>query len=249
MSKLVTLLLASTVVILVIAALAYATNFTLNPTGPNFQNSATIVQELKQLQRLETAAFTMEKIIETSSNYSALRQLLFGDRLLLIAHGQVIAGVDLAELDEQDIKVQGEQIVVTLPPTQILVTSLDNQNTRVYDRRRGLLSKGSITLETQARQQAEAVITQAACEALILNKAAEQAQVQVTVLLKALGFSKVEVVASAGECEWEARAGSFLECLTKKLQNISLRVFNGSRVVLTVGRDRGWPNKLHPFLL
>jgi hypothetical protein len=49
------------------------------------------------LVRLELIQYTAEKIIAVEVNQGVLG-LLFGDRLLLVAHGYVTAGVDLSDL-------------------------------------------------------------------------------------------------------------------------------------------------------
>src|SRR5688500_1829809 len=59
----------------------------------------TVVQHIQQLQRLETVVYRMEKIVSGSQDNPYLPRLLAGDRLLLIVHGEVTAGVDLGRLD------------------------------------------------------------------------------------------------------------------------------------------------------
>lgn len=159
-----------------------------------------VVKEMKELGRLETAQFTIEKIIDAKTAGGRLQQFLFGDQVLLIAHGQVIAGFDLAELKESDVKVDGTHLVLQLPAPMILVTAIDNQKTRVYDRRQGLLSKGDADLESEARQEAEIEIRKAACEAGILEQATENAQKQLSVMFSHFQFDSVTINAPAGEC-------------------------------------------------
>ncbi|HEX7018292.1 MAG TPA: DUF4230 domain-containing protein [Patescibacteria group bacterium] len=163
-------------------------------------DQAAVITEMRNLNRLETSIFTIEKIIEAGTQGNAFGELLFGDRLLLIAHGNVIAGVDLSQLAEDDITVAGNKVTVSLPDTEIFVSDLDETQTRVYDRRQGLLTKGEKDLEGEARQIAESEIRQAACEAGILQKAAENARTQLTAFLQALDFEEVTVDVEAGSC-------------------------------------------------
>jgi len=45
--------------------------------------------------------------------------------LILVAHGQVIAGVDLGKMDEDDVIVAEEGMaIVRLPPAEVLVVTL-----------------------------------------------------------------------------------------------------------------------------
>ncbi|MDO8610322.1 MAG: hypothetical protein Q7R95_07265, partial [bacterium] len=60
-----------------------------NPSGTNINTSRTaVIKEMRNLQRIETASFTIEKIIDGGTSGNAFQQLLFGDKILLIAHGQ-----------------------------------------------------------------------------------------------------------------------------------------------------------------
>lgn len=159
-----------------------------------------VIKEIQSLQRLETAQFTLEKVIDAQTSGSQWQQFLFGDRILLIAHARVIAGVDLAKLTASDVVVENKKITVNLPPSELFVTDLDESKTQVYDRQKGLLSKGRDQLETQARQAAEVTMTQAACEGGILTTAADNAKQQLTQLLTAFGFEEVVINAKPGSC-------------------------------------------------
>lgn len=163
---------------------------------------AAVVTEMRSLSRLETQQFTIEQVIEAEKDGNMFQDILFGDRILLIANGNVIAGIDFSTLEDEDVRVSGDDAVrVTLPESEIFIVALDNEQTRVYDREQGLLSRGSAQLETEARQAAEASLLQAACDQDILDKAANDARVQVEALLGLLEFEDVTVVAPAGTCE------------------------------------------------
>ena len=161
---------------------------------------AAVIKEMRSLQRLETASFTVEKIIDGGTQGNVFQQFLFGDKILLIAHGQVIAGFDLSQISEKDIEIEGENIRMTLPKPQILVTTLDNTQTKVYDRTRGILSPGDKDLESKAREAAEKSIKDAACEGGILKQASDNARKQLTAFLSALGFTQISIDIPEGSC-------------------------------------------------
>lgn len=171
-----------------------------NPTITFNMSSKTVIKELRALNRLETASFTIEKVIDAGTSGNRFQELLYGDRILLIAHGEVIAGFDLANLKDNDIDIRGTQATLTLPPPQILVTSLDNNETRVYDRKQGLLTKGDKNLESQARLAATNAISDAACNGKILDQASNNARKQLAALLKTLGFVTVIINIPQGNC-------------------------------------------------
>src|ERR1700738_1040135 len=61
-------------------------------------NQPTVVRQIQQLQRLETVDYTMDKIISGERDNPYLPKFLVGDRLLLVVHGEVVAGVDLGKV-------------------------------------------------------------------------------------------------------------------------------------------------------
>lgn len=161
---------------------------------------AAVIKEMRSLQRLETASFTIEKIIDGGTSGGLFQQLLFGDKILLIAHGQVIAGFDLSQISEKDIEVSGDSVSITLPKPQILVTTLDNTQTKVYDRTRGLLNPGDKDLESKAREAAQNSIRDAACQGDILKQASDNARKQITAFLSALGFVQISIDIPEASC-------------------------------------------------
>ncbi|MDQ3008032.1 MAG: DUF4230 domain-containing protein [bacterium] len=161
-----------------------------------------VVTQIQALNRYETSSFTIEKIIDAGTvPNNALGEFLYGDRILLIAHGEVISGFDLSKLQNEDVQLRNKNITVTLPPPQILVARLDSEKTRVYDRQQGLLSRGDKDLETNARMAAEQSIKEAACESEILTLASNNARTQLTAILKAVGFETVVITIPEGKCE------------------------------------------------
>lgn len=164
-------------------------------------SSQTVIKQIESLNRLETASYTIEKIIDVKTTGGPLADFLYGDRILLIAHGQVIAGFDMSKLDKDQIEITEKTVKVTLPAPEILVNSIDNNQTRVYDRNQGLLTKGDTNLESEARKQAQAVIRDAACKGGILNEAEKNGRNQITALLRSLGFETVILEVPPGSCE------------------------------------------------
>ncbi len=162
---------------------------------------ASIIKEMRQLGRLETASFTIEKIIEAGKDDgSPWRNLLFGDKLLLIANGEVIAGYDLSTLADGDVEKMSKTLRIKLPAPQILSVRLDNEKTRVYDRNQGILSRGDKDLETEARLAAEQSIREAACAAGILGQAQENAVKQLKALFGSLGYTDIIIQSPSGSC-------------------------------------------------
>jgi hypothetical protein len=162
----------------------------LHPTPTIIPDPVTIIHEVQSLARLETIQYTVEKVI-TAEVGQEISAFLFGDRLLFVAHGSVIAGVDLAKMSSNDLELKNNSLYVRLPDPEVFVATLNNEKSFVYDRKTGLLAHGNADLETKARQAAEAEILKAALNDGILKLARQNAESYLTRLFNALGYKDV----------------------------------------------------------
>jgi len=163
----------------------------LNPTPTIIPDPITIIREVQSLARLETIQYSVEKVITAELNQGVLEPF-FGDRLLFVAHGYVIAGVDLSKLEAADLRMEDQILVVSLPEAEVFVATLNNENSYVYDRTTGLLRKSDRDLETEARLVAQQEILRGAIEDGILTQARINAEVYLERLLNSLGFDYVQ---------------------------------------------------------
>jgi hypothetical protein len=147
-----------------------------------------VVQEIQTLSQLVTVQYVIEKVVvEEDIKW-------FGEnRVLLVAHGVVKAGVDFQRLQPADVEVDGRSVRIALPPPQFLDAYLDESKTQIIERSTGLLRLFDKDLETVARQHAVMDIRRAAREEGILQEADERAQSQIRALLLRLGFEEVEI--------------------------------------------------------
>lgn len=153
----------------------------------------TVIRQIRALQRLETISYTMDKIITGERENPVLPRFLAGDRLLLVVHGEVIAGVDLSRLQPTDVTVNGQSVSIHMPRADILTTRIDNSKTRVYSRDTGLFTTPDPNLESEAREEAERQLRLAALQDGILNTADKNTRQTLTAMLNGLGFTKVEI--------------------------------------------------------
>jgi hypothetical protein len=162
----------------------------MNPTPTVIPDPVTIIREVQSLARLETIQYSVEKVITAEINQGVLGPL-FGDRLLFVVHGYVIAGVDLSQLGTDQLALEDGVLYVTMPQAEVFVATLDNENSYVYDRDTGILRKSDQDLETAARQIAEQEIETAAFEDGILEQAQQNAEVYLERLFNTLGYNQV----------------------------------------------------------
>ena len=159
----------------------------LNPTPTIIPDPVTYINEIRALARLETIQYSIEKVI-TGETGGGTFQTLFGDKILFVGHGTVIAGIDMEKLQPEDMRYENGVLTVKLPPTEILVATLDNDKSYVYDRQTGVLTKPDPNLETLVRQRAEEEILKAAIEDGILEQAQINAEAYLFKFFSALGF-------------------------------------------------------------
>jgi hypothetical protein len=152
----------------------------------------TVVDRIQRLQRLETVVYTMDKLVAGARENPIFPDFLAGDRLLMLVHGEVVAGIDFLGLKPGDVRVDGRQVRLHLPATQVFSVRLDSAKTRVYSRQTGLLVPTDPNLETQVRQEAERQLQAAALADGILRTAQQNATSTITSLLQGLGFEKIE---------------------------------------------------------
>lgn len=163
----------------------------LHPTATILPDPVTIIREVRSLARLETIQYSVEKVITAETRQGPFG-FLFGDRLLLVAHGTVIAGVDLGKIGPDDVWLDDQgRVFMKLPEVEVFVATLDNETTYVYDRDTGLLTGGTINLEAEARKAAEEEIRSAALEDGILEQARVNAENFLFRFLRSLDFEDV----------------------------------------------------------
>ena len=165
----------------------------MNPTPTVIADPITIIHDVHALARLETIQYTIEKVITAETGQGTLG-FLFGDRLLFVAHGIVIAGIDMEKIGPENLQLEGEILYVTLPSAEIFIATLDNEKSYVYDRETGALTQGDQNLETTARQVAEEEINKAAVEDGILDLAQQNAENYLEKFFNALGYDNVVFV-------------------------------------------------------
>jgi hypothetical protein len=165
--------------------------------SPNFDESVpVVVEKIQSLNRLESVVYSLDTVVEGSVSTPMLPDALAGDKILLVVHGQSIAGIDLSKLKPEDVHIDGansRSIHVNLPPSELFVTTLDNTRTRVYARSTGLLVPADQNLESETRAKAQQQLQAAAMADGILDVARKNARASIALLLTSLGFDHVEV--------------------------------------------------------
>jgi hypothetical protein len=153
-----------------------------------------VITHVNSLGQLATTEFTMQTVVDLENEPINLWEQVFGtDQLMLVAEGEVVAGIDLDKVEEEDIVVGGTTVNITLPSPEILYSRIDNERTYVYERNTGLLRPIDKTLEARARLLAEQTMIDWAIQRDIYSKAAESARMRIENLLRSLGFTEIVI--------------------------------------------------------
>lgn len=153
------------------------------------------LRELAQLTTFEMVEYTL---VEKSDDRGWLNWAT-GDSVSMFVVARIGAGVDLSALTPEMVDSDPETLTATvrLPAAEISYVDVDEDQTTVYDRDTGIFTSGNPELESSARRAAEEVLVQAALEAGLLQRAADEARVVITTFLESLGYTDVTVTVGA----------------------------------------------------
>ena len=159
------------------------------------RTSPVVVQGIQRLDQLSTVRFNESVVITKESGGEGIRQILTGEKLILVAEGDVEAGLDLSNLNREDVRLneKNKSVTIDLPQPQILSASLDEKHTRVYDRDVGLVPRisPSESLAEEARDEAQDKLLEAARKDDILIYAERNAEDSIRSFVTTLGFEEV----------------------------------------------------------
>ena len=176
----------------------------LNPFGTETRDRSQppLLKSLQRLSEYRAATANMQVVVDIEQDDKILPSFLKGRRTLLVAAGNVDAGVSFAKLDDGNVVVSADRRTVTvdLPRAVLSPARLDLRRTRVYDQQRGVLDRvGDLVSENPDEQrallaEAQEKLTQAAREDPQLLAAAERnTRAMLENLLRGLGFERVTV--------------------------------------------------------
>jgi hypothetical protein len=157
---------------------------------------AGVVLAVRDMATLEATSFHVEKVVEATDKQSHLWGFVEAkDAVLLVAVGDVAAGVDLGKVRDEDVHVDSTTHVlhVRLPAPEITSSTLDERATHVYSRSTDMLAQRNEQLEGEARRSAEEQMRKLAIDGGILERARASADRTLRALFRSLGYPNVEL--------------------------------------------------------
>ncbi len=141
--------------------------------------SVPVVEGIQQLSALATVRYNYSNIVETSVDMPDLLAGLYGNSQVMIAVGSIDAGINLAEVTEDDLVIDEEAntMMLTLPPPVILNCALDESKSEVIERDTGLFASPLPELDTESRRFALRQFRDIALESDILEDAKQESEI------------------------------------------------------------------------
>ena len=164
----------------------------LGEKPPRTTTGPVVVEGIQELDQLATVRWTESVPVTRETGGDILDRLFSGEQVIVIATGNVEAGVDLSDIHKDDVSVNGDSVTIDLPKPEILSASLDEEMTRVYDRDLSPLNiRPDDQLVEEARLQAIQKIKGVARENEILDTAQQNAEVSIRAFVTTLGLDEV----------------------------------------------------------
>jgi hypothetical protein len=163
----------------------------LGEKPPRTTTGPVVVEGIRELDKLATVRWTESVPVTKESGGDIWERVFNGEKVLVIATGNVEAGVDLGYIHKDGVRVNGDAVTIDLPEPEIFSASLDEETTRVYDRGLSPLNFHPDDLVEETRLRAVQKIKASARENGILDTAKGNAEDSIRAFATTLGFEKV----------------------------------------------------------
>lgn len=177
-------LIGLVIVIFIVALLAV---FFLQQSGliPSFAQgyytftSSSVLEGIEEMSLLTTTRYNYSSVITTSRDMPGILATLYGEQQVMVAVGYINAGIDLGQLREEDVTIDGNVVTVHLPGPAMQDCVLDETASYVVSRDTGIFARSAPNLDTAARRYAIEQFKNMALEAGIMDEVNAQAEVAI----------------------------------------------------------------------
>jgi hypothetical protein len=177
----------------------------LNPFGTETKDRSqpVLLKSLERLSEYRAASANLQVVVDVEEDAKLLPGFIKGSKTLLVASGNVDAGVDFGGLNAEHVRVNDDRTAatITLPGATLSEARIDLERTRVFDTDRGLLDRvgealgdGGADEERRLLRLAQRKLAEAAREdPAILQSAERNTRSMLEGMLRGLGFERVTV--------------------------------------------------------
>ena len=172
------------------------TSETVDRTGP------AVLRSIQNLEDFRAASGHFEVIVDVENDTRFVPGAIKGERVLFVAIGSVDAGVEFSGLEEGAVDVSDDRrsVSIELPPATFREPELDFDRSYVYDRDRGAIDRLQSLFgsdpgdDSELYRLAEEKLAAAARDGSgLLARAERNTRLMLEGLMRALGFTRVEV--------------------------------------------------------
>lgn len=156
-----------------------------------------LVKEMKNIAQLMTMSSYDEVVVDSSKSwsaefpgFSAEKSISSKSQLVVIAKGQIVAGIDLQELDQNKIVLAGDSVSITLPKAKVLDAIVNPSQYEIFIEEKGWEPGEVNSIKVRARDQ---MIDRALRQGL-LTKADTKARMIMENFLRSAGFKRISVL-------------------------------------------------------
>lgn len=147
---------------------------------------------LKNMSELATAEYVVTKIIKASDDKTWYK---VGDRKILMScQASLVAGIDLSQLNAKDIRINEDNVKITLPHAKLLYLNMKPENIKIVYQDVALFrNEFSAGERDQLASQAEKQITESIDSLGILVTAETNAAIFINSFLQKQGFKNIYI--------------------------------------------------------
>jgi Protein of unknown function (DUF4230) len=155
-----------------------------------------LIKEVKNIAQLMTMSSYDEVVVDTTKLVgpdfpaTVINGGIKKTQLVIIAKGQIIAGIDLLKLDDKKIFLQNDSVSITLPAAEVLDAIVNPSQFEIFIEEKGWSSQELSNLKVSARQ----LMIKRASEQGLLIKASTKAKIIMEAFLRSAGFKKISVL-------------------------------------------------------
>jgi hypothetical protein len=147
---------------------------------------------LREMSELATVEYTVTKIVKASDDQTWYK---FGDRKILMScKASIKAGIDLSQITEANVKIDGKQIEMVLPRAHVISLNMKPEDIRVEYQETGFFRDKFATEERDdLMKQGETQIRNSTEAMGVLQTAETNATLVMSNYLKSLGYQKINI--------------------------------------------------------
>jgi hypothetical protein len=150
------------------------------------------VMSLRNMSELATAEYVVTKIIKASDDKTWYKA---GERkILMTCKASMVAGIDLSDLSENDVTIDGENITVILPKAKLIYINIKPEDIKTaYEDVSLFRTKFSSDEKNDLAIQAENQLKESIQSLGILTTAETNASLFIDNFLKNLGYKNINI--------------------------------------------------------